>query len=689
MANNILADLILRLSTNSVELTKGLAKANSSLDGLKKNTQNIGGQVVGSFLKMGGALLTVDAAVKVFEKSMNSTGKTEDLLAESTAYLTGGIDKFFQMIGKGDLSNFITQLTDAAEASKKYAQAQDSIGEQKVGQSLNEALASKQLQDYEIIFRTRKQITDEARDALKAEGQSILLGESWADTRRRVLDLYVKERQELAKENLDIAKNTRDAQRNLILNTNKSGKIGGIINETDLALLQKYFENRTKLESITINPKTGEEFKNQKGEIINVIEYVKELIDTEKNAKNKLDALKSGSTSTGGMYPSIVTNDDINNIAKAQAVLDSATKAKEKFFYNNTDTISPFFNMVVREGVRLTDLLKEDDIKSYLKSIEDVARAEANITTVNLETLRIKQSIAAEDKADADLEAKKLKDDKDKAEKERVRLLVLQHEQQLIHAQNEELKIQNALNQQSLDDLKTGLGYRRLFMARGTTPEEFKGIPENIFKNLKNEVIKFNPNVSSTGDDFLELLKTRATEYKDAMQNLRDTISTGIIDLSTTVLEGFGRMFGGEKIDLGLAFFTVLGNALIQIGKILIEASTVMVGIKAALKTLFVNPATGFIAGAAAILLGGLIIGTATRNAQKASKMASGGIAFGPTYAQVGEYAGARSNPEVVAPLDKLKGMLGNPMGGEVIFRIGDRELVGILTKASLKQTHF
>jgi hypothetical protein len=38
---------------------------------------------------------------------------------------------------------------------------------------------------------------------------------------------------------------------------------------------------------------------------------------------------------------------------------------------------------------------------------------------------------------------------------------------------------------------------------------------------------------------------------------------------------------------------------------------------------------------------------------------ADGGIVSGPTNALIGEYAGARSNPEVVAPLDKLKGMIG------------------------------
>jgi hypothetical protein len=63
--------------------------------------------------------------------------------------------------------------------------------------------------------------------------------------------------------------------------------------------------------------------------------------------------------------------------------------------------------------------------------------------------------------------------------------------------------------------------------------------------------------------------------------------------------------------------------------------------------------------------------------------LADGGIAFGPTIAQVGEYPGASSNPEVIAPLSKLSQMLQPAgIGGEVIFRIGERELVGVLVKS-------
>ena len=66
-------------------------------------------------------------------------------------------------------------------------------------------------------------------------------------------------------------------------------------------------------------------------------------------------------------------------------------------------------------------------------------------------------------------------------------------------------------------------------------------------------------------------------------------------------------------------------------------------------------------------------------------KFADGGIVSGPTLGLMGEYSGARSNPEVIAPLDKLKGMIGQGgqninVGGE--FRIQGQDLVVALQRA-------
>lgn len=81
--------------------------------------------------------------------------------------------------------------------------------------------------------------------------------------------------------------------------------------------------------------------------------------------------------------------------------------------------------------------------------------------------------------------------------------------------------------------------------------------------------------------------------------------------------------------------------------------------------------AAGFVAAA-----------TAMTEAIGAMPFANGGIVSGPTFALVGEYPGASNNPEVVAPLDKLRSMLAPADGGiagGVRFEIEGRKLVGVL----------
>lgn len=64
---------------------------------------------------------------------------------------------------------------------------------------------------------------------------------------------------------------------------------------------------------------------------------------------------------------------------------------------------------------------------------------------------------------------------------------------------------------------------------------------------------------------------------------------------------------------------------------------------------------------------------------------AKGGVVSGPTLALVGEYAGASTNPEVIAPLDKLRSMIQpqGGIGGNVRFEIEGRKLVGVISNTT------
>lgn len=102
------------------------------------------------------------------------------------------------------------------------------------------------------------------------------------------------------------------------------------------------------------------------------------------------------------------------------------------------------------------------------------------------------------------------------------------------------------------------------------------------------------------------------------------------------------------------------------------------------------NAAAGFFAAHSWIPWVGLGLGVAAVAAMMATmgglpKFARGGIAYGPTLGLFGEYPGASSNPEVVAPLSRLKSLMGEPdtglNGGVVEFHIKGRDLEGVLQK--------
>jgi hypothetical protein len=66
---------------------------------------------------------------------------------------------------------------------------------------------------------------------------------------------------------------------------------------------------------------------------------------------------------------------------------------------------------------------------------------------------------------------------------------------------------------------------------------------------------------------------------------------------------------------------------------------------------------------------------------------AKGGIFSGPSAALVGEYPGAKNNPEVIAPLDKLKSLMVNTdsgqMMGQLEAKISGNDLVILMNRAS------
>jgi hypothetical protein len=137
-------------------------------------------------------------------------------------------------------------------------------------------------------------------------------------------------------------------------------------------------------------------------------------------------------------------------------------------------------------------------------------------------------------------------------------------------------------------------------------------------------------------------------------------VSNAIASMGEDIAVAFGEAIGGAMsgqqdvlANFGDAILTALGGFMSQVGKMLIAYA---ISIEK-LQTAFANPTEALIAGIALVAIGSAIK-SSMKKGPSVPAFAEGGIVSGPTLGLMGEYPNARSNPEVIAPLDKLRGML-------------------------------
>jgi len=181
---------------------------------------------------------------------------------------------------------------------------------------------------------------------------------------------------------------------------------------------------------------------------------------------------------------------------------------------------------------------------------------------------------------------------------------------------------------------------------------------------VNEEYNKLGKNVKGVNDD----IDKQNEKIKESAELQRD-LQNAAVGSFTAIGDALGKMMAGQKnVNPLAAIIKQMADALKKYGEFLIAAGTAMVF-------------GGDPAGAAKIGEGIALetVGTAMNSV----KMASGGIVSGSTFANIGEYAGANRNPEVVAPLDKLRGMLGGGNVHHMEARISGDDLVFVTSRVS------
>jgi hypothetical protein len=163
-------------------------------------------------------------------------------------------------------------------------------------------------------------------------------------------------------------------------------------------------------------------------------------------------------------------------------------------------------------------------------------------------------------------------------------------------------------------------------------------------------------------------LKGMGTNWEATSLKIKGLIEGVMSDSISQFAENIGKSFNGEDVDIFGGITEVIATGLQNIGKALIAYGTAMDAFKLA----FTNPFAAIAAGVVLVASGVALQGSIKKmndGGAKTKKFANGGIISGPTMGLMGEYPGARTNPEVVAPLDKLKDMIGGGGGGTFMLR--------------------
>ena len=175
-----------------------------------------------------------------------------------------------------------------------------------------------------------------------------------------------------------------------------------------------------------------------------------------------------------------------------------------------------------------------------------------------------------------------------------------------------------------------------------------------------------------------------ADKIKASMERtaaINDQLGAAMIGGFAAIGEGFSGLVGDSESAMGSLLSTLISGAMQFIAVNL--AKSMSLGVTAAAESAvaagpfaaFVLPA--LIAGATAAVSGAF---------KKIPKFADGGIVSSPTLGMFGEYTGARQNPEVVAPLDRLTSMI-QPRGAQQVdvggsFQLRGQDLVVALQRA-------
>ena len=198
--------------------------------------------------------------------------------------------------------------------------------------------------------------------------------------------------------------------------------------------------------------------------------------------------------------------------------------------------------------------------------------------------------------------------------------------------------------------------------------------------NSTGEIEKYNAKIVEGREKLKGYTETQTKTNTEADKYTKELGTVG------GVMGNLGSLsedFHSDSISDWMNLVSVIANSVAQIIPLLLASATA--------KAVDAGAKVPFPGNLPAIALG---IGAVSSAFSGISAFADGGIVSGETLALVGEYRGASNNPEVIAPLNKLKSMIadttgnGGGIGGDVEFILRGENLYGSIKNHERKKNN-
>jgi tape measure domain-containing protein len=193
----------------------------------------------------------------------------------------------------------------------------------------------------------------------------------------------------------------------------------------------------------------------------------------------------------------------------------------------------------------------------------------------------------------------------------------------------------------------------------------------------------------------LDLLPDKLESISAANERLKQTnedVAKSFNNIAPTAKSAYDMLGDGQKIiansilsfgELAASGFESMKELAAAVRKSIADiiANFIRMYVAKALASVPLSPFMVAIAPAIAAAAGGVARSLIMKIG--APKLAEGGLAYGPTMATVGDNRNARVDPEVIAPLSKLKSMMGDMgIGGTLETRISGNDLIILLNRS-------